>query len=83
MDCLFSKNGFEKSNSKLFSQNRKLIMEKVLLKNKVERMEKLLENHKNQQTKMADNYFELLNVLVQFQNQKGSENGRKQRPSNS
>lgn len=52
-------------------------MEKVLLKHKVERMEKLLENHKNQQNKMADNYFALLNVLVQFQNQKGAGNGKK------
>jgi hypothetical protein len=51
-------------------------MEKVLLKNKVERMEKLLENQKNQQSKMADNYFILLDVLVQFQNQKNSDNSK-------
>lgn len=71
-----SKNVFESSNLKLFSQNRKLAMEKVLLKNKIERMEKLLENQKNQQNKMADNYFILLDVLVQFQNQKNADNSR-------
>lgn len=68
------KNVLEGSNSKLFSQNRKLIMEKVLLKNKVERMEKLLENQKNQQSQMAENYFALIDMLAQFQNQKNSAN---------
>lgn len=47
-------------------------MEKVLLKNKVERMEKLLENQKNQQSQLAENYFALVDMLVKFQNQKNS-----------
>ena len=63
-----------KTKSKLFSENRKLAMEKLLLKNKLERMEKLLDNQQSQQQKLSDNYFSLLKVIMQMQ--KGSQHGK-------
>lgn len=51
------------------------MMEKNYLKNKLDRMEKLLVNQKSQQNKMADNYFNLLNILLKMQNKSPENKG--------
>lgn len=51
------------------------MMEKNYLKNKLDRMEKLLVNQKCQQNKMADNYFNLLNILLKMQNKSPENKG--------
>ena len=43
-------------------------MEKNYLKNKLNQMEKLLSNQKSQQNKLAENYFNLLHIMVDMQN---------------
>lgn len=46
-----------------------------MLKNELGRMEKILTSQKSQQTKMAENYQNLLEILLQFQKNNSEKNG--------
>lgn len=50
-------------------------MEKVILRNELGRMEKMLSSQKSQQSKMAENYHNLLEILLQFQKPNSNQNG--------
>ena len=51
-------------------------MEKIHLKNKLERMEKLLNNQKSQQNKMSENYFNMVKTMIELQKNNTSDKGK-------